>query len=428
MRGDPLVSIVTPSYNQGHYIEETIQSVLNQDYANLEYMVVDGGSSDNTVDILKQYEGCLAWISEKDRGQADAINKGFRMAKGEILAWLNSDDTYVPGAIRKAVQYFEAHPEVGLLYGEGYHIDEDGDVIERYYTEPFDYQRLGEICFICQPTVFMRAEVVRTIGPLDLDLHYCLDYEYWMRVAKRFRVGYLNEYLANSRLHTDTKTLSKRVEVHRENLQVVKKHYGQVPVRWINAYAHVLLTEKLMPKGQGIYEDGWASPRASFSLPLDWQRYAYLSLQGICSAHARPLPLKVTLGDQVIHREVIEAEHFALTVKLGQDKVLSGTRAASEVKLSAGKSFVPNTIHNNADMRTLSYRVKKLSLINTRGGTLVLYAGRKHWLFAIALPVLSLEKFLVTNHRLWSKEVWQTTRDLWGGLIRIPLRSLTRHC
>jgi hypothetical protein len=98
------------------------------------------------------------------------------------------------------------------------------------------------------------------------------------------------------------------------------------------------------------------------------------------------------------------------------------------VKLSAGKSFVPNTIHNNADMRTLSYRVKKLSLINTRGGTLVLYAGRKHWLFAIALPVLSLEKFLVTNHRLWSKEVWQTTRDLWGGLIRIPLRSLTRHC
>ena len=131
VRKGPLVSIVTPSYNHGRYIEETIQSVLNQDYPNLEYLVIDGGSSDNTVEILKKYEGRLTWISEKDRGQADAINKGFRMANGEILAWLNSDDTYLPGAVQHSVRYLEAHSEVAMLYGEGYHIDAEGEFIER---------------------------------------------------------------------------------------------------------------------------------------------------------------------------------------------------------------------------------------------------------------------------------------------------------
>ena len=302
VRRGPLVSIVTPSYNQGRYIEETIQSILNQDYPNLEYIVVDGGSSDNTVEILKKYEGHLTWISEKDRGQADAINKGFHMAKGEIVAWLNSDDTYLPGAVQPSVRYLEAHPEVGMLYGEGYHIDEDGEFIERYYTEPFDYQRLSEICFICQPTVFLRTEVIRTVGPLDITLDYCMDYEYWMRIAKRFRIGYLEKYLANSRLHLDTKTLSKRVEVHQETLQVVKRHYGQVPMRWINAYAHVYLAEKFLGRMQGVYADGWASPRVKFTLPPDWQSQAYLSLQGRCSVQAYPLPLQVSTGNQVVHK------------------------------------------------------------------------------------------------------------------------------
>jgi glycosyltransferase involved in cell wall biosynthesis len=418
-RGEPVVSIITPSYNQGRYIEATIQSVLNQDYPHLEYIVVDGGSSDNTIEVLKKYDGRLTWISEKDRGQADAINKGFRMAKGEIVAWLNSDDTYLPGAIRHAVGYFEAHPEIGLLYGEGYHIDEDGDLIERYYTEPFDYRRLGEVCFICQPTVFIRAEVIRAVGPLDITLNYCLDYEFWMRIAKRFQIGYLDAYLANSRLHTDTKTLSRRVEVHRENLQVVKRHYGRVPVRWTNAYAHAFLTEKLMQKTQGIYEDGWASPRVRFALPCEWKGNAYLSLQGVCSAHTHPLPLQIAIGHQVLQRTVVEAGKFSITARLWQNDVSSPPMEASEVKLDAEKSFVPHNIHKNGDTRTLAYYVKKLSLIDGRGRQLTLYAGRKHWLFALALPVISLETSLIVNHRLYGKELWHTTRMLWGGLVKL---------
>ncbi len=163
----PLVSIVTPSYNHGLYIEATIQSVLQQDYPNLEYIVIDGGSQDDTVEILKRYGDRLCWISEPDHGQADAINKGFRMARGEILAWLNSDDTYLPGAVRQAVEYFQKHPDTSMVYGEGQHVDAAGHIIEPYTTEPFDYQRLSERCFICQPTVFFRAHVFRDIGPLD---------------------------------------------------------------------------------------------------------------------------------------------------------------------------------------------------------------------------------------------------------------------
>jgi hypothetical protein len=426
VRRQPLVSIVTPSYNHGRYIEETIQSVLNQDYPNLEYLVIDGGSSDNTVEILKKYEGRLTWISEKDRGQADAINKGFRMARGEILAWLNSDDTYLPGAVHQAVRYLESHPEVAMLYGEGYHIDAEGEFIERYYTEPFDYRRLSEVCFICQPTVFFRAEVIATVGPLDVTLDYCMDYEYWMRIAKRFRIGYLEKDLANSRLHLDTKTLSKRVEVHQETLQVVKRHYGQVPMRWINAYAHVYLTEKFLRKMQGVSEDGWASPCVKFALPVDWQREVYLSLQGICSVHAHPLPLQVSLANQVLQRTVVDGREFSFRAWLGQNGAASQSLMTAEVKLSAEKSFVPHLIDARGDTRTLSYRIKKLSLIDARGGERILYAGRTRWLFAMALPVVSLAKSVMINHRLYGKMLWQTVRNVWGDLIKTPFRSASR--
>lgn len=122
----PLVSIVTPSYNQGRYIEKTIRSVLNQDYPDLEYIVVDGGSTDHTLDILRKYEGRIRWVSERDGGQSEAVNKGFRMSRGEILGWLNSDDTYCPGAVRQAVTFLMEHPSVAMVYGDGYEIDEQG--------------------------------------------------------------------------------------------------------------------------------------------------------------------------------------------------------------------------------------------------------------------------------------------------------------
>jgi glycosyltransferase involved in cell wall biosynthesis len=407
---------VTPSYNQGRYIEDTIQSVLSQDYPNLEYLVLDGGSTDETLKVLKRFEGRLRWISERDRGQADAINKGFRMAKGAILGWLNSDDIYLPGAIGKVVEGFQTHRDIGMLYGEGYHVDAAGKVIERYYTEPFNFQRLGEICFICQPTAFLRADVFRAIGPLEIGLHYCMDYDYWIRVAKRFRIGYLGEYLAHSRLHLETKTLSQGVEFHEEILQTVKKHYGHVPVRWIYAYAYVCLNAQIIPHIRGIHADGWASQRASVVLRPDWRRYQYLYMEGTSIPFARPLGLRIAIGDEVLHEATIDEAAFSIKEQLWRNDGQANKSDIIEVEIRADSSFAPQSHGINNDTRTLSYRVKKLSLLDGLGGELVLYSGRKAWLLQVALPLLVLWKSLLINHSIPYEELGKDFRWLRGSL------------
>lgn len=237
----PLVSVVTPSFNQGKFIKATIESVISQDYPNMEYLVFDGGSTDNSIEILRKYEKKLSWVSEKDRGQSDAVNKGFRAAQGEILGWLNSDDTYEPGAIKEVVEFFKEHPDVDMVYGKGAHIYENGSFMEWYPTEPFDIQRLSETCFICQPAVFLRSRVFDKVDMLNTELNYSMDYDLWMRIAKEFRVEHIPVHIANTRLYDDTKTISKRVEAHAEIIETIKKHYGVVPSIWINTYSYYVM-------------------------------------------------------------------------------------------------------------------------------------------------------------------------------------------
>ena len=199
----PLVSIVTPSLNQGRFIEATIGSVLSQDYPHIEYIVVDGGSTDGTLDVLRRYGGRLQWISEPDGGQAQAINKGFRLTRGEIVAWLNSDDTYLPGAVSAAVEHLTAHPACAMVYGEGYLIDEQGAAIRRFpATEPFDLWKLVYVIdFILQQTTFFRRAALDVVGYLDEDLHWGLDWDLFIRLGKRFPVNYLPREMANLREH-----------------------------------------------------------------------------------------------------------------------------------------------------------------------------------------------------------------------------------
>ncbi|HSL31914.1 MAG TPA: glycosyltransferase family 2 protein [Anaerolineales bacterium] len=205
-----LVSIVTPSYNQSRYLEGTIRSVLSQEYSHIEYLIVDGGSTDGTVDIIKKYEDRLAWwVSEEDKGQTDAINRGFARANGEILAWINSDDTYEPGAVAAAVRYLQEHPEIGMVYGDCNFINEAGAVIGKFNAAQTDYRLLRRgYVHIPQQTMFFRADLWREVGPLDPSFYFAMDYDLWTRIAKRTKIKYVPQTWANFRLHMSGKTIA----------------------------------------------------------------------------------------------------------------------------------------------------------------------------------------------------------------------------
>jgi glycosyltransferase involved in cell wall biosynthesis len=245
----PLISIITPSLNQGKFIEETIKSVLSQDYPQLEYLVMDGGSADNTVDILKKYEDRIQWNSGPDRGQADAVNKGFSMARGDILGWINSDDTYLPGAVSTVVEHFLQNPEIIMVYGDAYFIDGDGNVTGKYPSEHFRLKRLAEVCFLSQPAVFIRTEVFRKIGLLDINLQTCMDYEYWIRIAKAYpdsAIAYLKgKFLANSRSHSENKSTRLREIHYKEGMETAKKYFGYVSPFWMVGYMIGRADEKM---------------------------------------------------------------------------------------------------------------------------------------------------------------------------------------
>ena len=237
----PPISIITPSYNQGRFIERTIQSVVSQAVPGLEYVVVDGGSSDETISILRRYEQHLRWTSEKDRGHAHAINKGICRTTGPIIGWLNSDDIYYPNALQTALAYFDAHPDVDVVYGDAYHIDEHDTFIERYPTQDWDFRRLRDICFISQPAAFVRRSVFEQHGLLDERLRYSMDYDLWLRLGVNgVRFAHLPRVLAATRLHADAFTVAHKVKVHASINDVTRRRLGRTPDRWLLNYAHAV--------------------------------------------------------------------------------------------------------------------------------------------------------------------------------------------
>jgi glycosyltransferase involved in cell wall biosynthesis len=235
--GLPLVSIVTPSFNMEGYLPRTIESVLSQDYPNIEYIVMDGGSTDRTLEILKSYGNRLKYFSEPDKGPSDAVHKGFQRAHGDIFAWLGADDLYLPGAVRTGVEALMARPEIDVVYGEGNWIDEHDAVIRRYPTLPFNPKDLEWDCFICQPASFMRASAYRRCG-LDPDVNFSFDYDLWIRMAKAgIRFQMIPQYLAGSRMHQGAKTINERRTVFDASMALLRRHYGYIPLSWAFGYA-----------------------------------------------------------------------------------------------------------------------------------------------------------------------------------------------
>ena len=289
------VSVITPSYNQAAFLEQTIRSVLGQGYPDLEYMVVDGGSTDGSVEIIRKYADRLAWwVSEPDKGQAEAINKGLRLASGDVVAWLNSDDVYAPGAIWAAVNFFRANPEVGLVYGNAASFDQDGHPLNDMVFENWGLEGLVAFNIICQPAVFMRREALEQAGYLDENYHCLLDHHLWLRIAQHTRIQHIPQVLAFARHHSDAKNVALADKFGEEGYKVLSWMDTQPDLaaliaqnrRTVMAMAHRFNGRYLLDGGRG-----WPALKSYFrsfvSRPVialqEWHRilFAVLSLIGL---------------------------------------------------------------------------------------------------------------------------------------------------
>ena len=290
-----LVSIITPSYNQAQYLEQTLRSVLEQDYPRIEYIVIDGASTDGSVDIIEKYGDRLAfWVSEKDTGQAEAINKGLARAAGEIVAWLNSDDFYFPGAVAAAVKAFESHPEAGLVYGDTVAVDEKGDAIHYPKYAQWNLEDLLTFNIIGQPAVFMRRDVLLKAGYLDPSFHFLLDHQLWIRMAALAPMVYVPERWAAGRFHESAKNVAQAAKFGEEAFRILKwaesdslvsAFLGRIS-RQSRAAAYRINGRYLLDAGQA-----WAAfksyMRSLVTYPptalVEWKRiiFAFLSLFGL---------------------------------------------------------------------------------------------------------------------------------------------------
>lgn len=259
MNGEEIdFSVVVPSYMQGEFLNACFESILMQTGVRFEVLVYDAKSSDLSREVLESYRDRLDYIEiESDLGQAHAINKGMRRARGRFLCYLNSDDVLEEGALETVCRAFDENPKVGLLYGNANYIDKEGRVTFPYRSFPWDLERFLDECYICQPAAFWRREVLERLGEFDQGLNYSMDYDYWLRIAGAgMNIGYLKEYLAFSRDYPETKTRKGHHRIFWENFRILVRRVGYVPRHWISGYLYRILTvdpkplSLLVPKSQ----------------------------------------------------------------------------------------------------------------------------------------------------------------------------------
>lgn len=287
MTDTPLVSIVTPSFNQARFLEQTMRSVLDQDYPNIEYLVADGGSTDESVELIQKYSKRLKWwVSENDSGQAEAINKGFTRAKGEFIAWINSDDYYMPGAISEAVKALSDHPEVGIVFGNVRVVDESENVLNQLSYGDWGLSDLMSFHIIGQPAVFMRRAVLEKAGHLDQSFHLLLDHQLWIRLVSESGMQYIPSLWASAHYHQDCKNLAMAANFGSEARRIVQwmqsgvqyrslfqQHHRQILAGAERLNAFYLLDAKEYPAAfRAYWKAFWLNPATV--LP-EWYRMVY---------------------------------------------------------------------------------------------------------------------------------------------------------
>ena len=386
----PIVTIVTPSYNQGEFIRATLESVLAQDYPRLEYIVMDGGSTDQTAAIAGEYASRLTWISEKDRGQAHAINKGFSRAKGEIVAWLNSDDILLPGAVTRAVNAFAGVPPgIGAIYGEGYLMDRQGRLTRRFpATEPFNLWKLVYLSdYVLQQSAFFRRAAVEEIGWLDEKLHYALDWDLLIRLGKRFGLQYVPEYLGALREYAEAKSFAGGRERVEEIRRVLERHTGlkRAPgywtyglqmrqeawkerlenrsPKWLRApamlasfFSYVATAgaiRTIMRRAQGLYRDRWVSDRLPWMVP---EGKGEVILYGSVPADARldGQTLAVWVEGRELRRWRVEPGRFELRFERPP-----GREGAFAFEIRASRYRRPR-LGSEMDFRRMAWMLEKI--------------------------------------------------------------------
>jgi len=283
----PRITVVTPSLNQGHYLRQCIESVLSQNYKNLEFIIIDGGSTDESLSVIKDFESHIDyWVSEPDDGQSDAINKGFRHASGELVAWLNADDYYLPGAFEKAVEAYRADRSAPFYFGDGLRVSGDGSVISNFFPEGtliFDRQALVMgLNYILQPSTFINRQALEQVGYLDTTLHYGMDSDLWMRLSAIGMPQAVKAVLSATREYAETKTASgsfKRVE---ELRQISMRHTGLPVTPGVLCYMMDTLY-RFAKENEGVFPPAYLN-----DIVLFWQKSAELLKQYNAGADGFP--------------------------------------------------------------------------------------------------------------------------------------------